>query len=790
MDERSLQLIEYFHVTAALADRAASDAGRSRLSKWRPMADSDARAIECARLQEAIRRSGEPGTWWEVGGGDLSEILERLERDGPEGEALAQVGSWIEAGARVAAAWREPGLAERFPSLAPLAPVTDPLEGLRQKLSAALDEDGEVKDGASPALRRLRSEVSTGEKRLADHLERWSRAFGADAYVTRHGERFVAMVPAAGFPRRRAIVHDVSGSGQSLLVEPLEWCGENNRMIEARRAAQEEARRILAELAGEVAAARPELEALEQRLIHLDTLQARAAWAREFGAIALTPGGDELRLKEARHPLLAMGVGRERRGDLIPLDLELHGPRVPGRVLLVSGPNMGGKTVLLKTAGLATALAHAALPVTAAEGTRIPEFDQVVVDIGDEQSLEQGLSTFAAHLRALSRMVEAAGPRTLVLADELGAGTDPDDGAALARAVVERVAAAGAWAVMTTHLGSLKRLAGEVPGVENGSLEFDVETLTARFRFLAGVPGASHALEVAERLGVAAALIERARQLRPEGAAAADRLMADLAQATQRARDEATALASARSEAESEAARLRVATEESRREEAALRRRLTRESEAILARAREVWQVVQRDLRREEKLKASPEAVRREMAEIDAAVEALAGTPSHIDGPGVDPGALAPGVKVRVVDLGVEAEVVAPPDREGRVQLKRGAWSIQSHVRKLAPATQVETAARPRAERPVAATWSGPEGLPLEVDLRGMDVSDALVALDRGVDQAVLAGLGEVRVIHGVGRGVLRVAVEKHLRGHAQVSGQRVGAVGEGGRGVTVARLR
>jgi DNA mismatch repair protein MutS2 len=612
------------------------------------------------------------------------------------------------------------------------------------------------------------------------------RGFGPDAYVTRHGERFVAMVPAAGFPRRRAIVHDVSGSGQSLLVEPLEWCGENNRMIETRRAARDEEHRILEELRTGVEQARPTLEALEASLIHLDSLAARARWAVTFGAVALKPGGDALRLRNARHPLLAMGVGREGREAVVPLDLELHGERVTGHVLLVSGPNMGGKTVLLKTVGLVVAMAHSALPVTAAEGSRVPELDEILADIGDDQSIAQGLSTFAAHLRALSRMVAVAGSRVLLLIDELGAGTDPEDGAALARAVIEHLAARDAWAIVTTHLGSLKRVAGEVRGVENGSLEFDVAALAPRYRFLAGVPGASHALEVADRLGVPRDLLERARALRPEGAELADRLMAELAEATQRARAEAERLTTARIEAEAEATTHREAIESTRREEAALRRRLTRESEAVLARAREIWQTVLEESRKAEKRRGSAEALRRDLSEVERAVEALAGPAASVEQPArLDPSAITPGMRVRVLDLGVEAEVAVAPDREGRVQLKRGSWSIQSHVGRLVPAVEAAGAARP-----VTATWTPPEGAPVEVDLRGMDVTDALAALDRGVDRAVLAGFSEVRVIHGVGRGVLRAAVERHLHEHPQVSGQRAGEVGEGGRGVTVARLR
>ncbi|NOT32829.1 MAG: endonuclease MutS2, partial [Candidatus Eisenbacteria bacterium] len=478
--------------------------------------------------------------------------------------------------------------------------------------------------------------------------------------------------------------------------------------------------------------------------------------------------------------------------EVIPLDLTLGdagADGTPGRVLLVSGPNMGGKTVLLKTAGLCALLAHAALPVPCAEGSTVPELEQVVVDLGDEQSLDRGLSTFAAHLAAMADMARAAGPRTLVLADEVGAGTDPDEGGALARSLVEHLAAAGTWAVLTTHLGALKRLVPEVPGVVNGSLEFDPGTLRSRFRFVPGVPGASHALEVAERLGFPSELLARARALTPESTRALERLTQELAAATERARTEASALTLARAEAQSQAAAHHDATEHARRELAEARRSLTRESEALLARSRELWQVVQKEARRRDTTREDAQRLKRDVEQTTREVETLAAgsDDSRAAVPGLMAAEVVPGLRVRALDLGLEAEVSSAPDDEGRVQLKRGTWTIQTHVNRLARAAD----AAPIAPRPASTSWSVGDGPPpLEVDLRGMEADEALGALDAGLDRAVMAGLGEVRVIHGIGRGVLRGAVEKHLRRHPQVAEQRLGQIGEGGRGVTVARLR
>jgi DNA mismatch repair protein MutS2 len=789
VDEHSLRLLEFHRVIAAVAEQTCCEAARIAAASARPIADASERRAECARLAESVRRVAEPADWCFTGRGSLSERLGDDRTGNPEpdepldGQALVDVRTWLEAAAATRESWRDDDPRTRFPMLAAVSDSIPDLAPLRDRLAAALEDDGTLRDSASPALKRLRSELATGERRLEQQLARWAAPFGENAYVTRHGDRFVALVPAAGFPRRRGIVHDVSNTGQSLFVEPLEACEANNRLLEIRNAALDEERRILRELAGAVLDAAAELGALEGAIVHLDTLRARGRWANAHRAVAVTPGGDGLSLRDARHPLLAMA---ERAGGarVVPFDLGLGDG---GRVLIVSGPNMGGKTVLLKTVGLTVALAHAGFPVTAAEGSVVPEITEIVVDLGDEQSLDQGLSSFAAHLRVLARMAEQAGPGTLVLCDELGAGTDPEEGGALARALIEHVAGRGAWGVMTTHLGSLKRVAGEVDHVVNGSLEFDAETLTSRFRFLPGVPGASHALSVADRLGFPRPLLDRARALTPGETLALEKLIADLNEVTARTAEARVAADAARAEAERAAAEHRAATEEARTGLAEQRRRVTREGEALLARARELWQTVQREARREEKHRAGAAKLGEEIRDLERAHGDLAGPPEREAV--VPPPVIAAGQRVRVVDLGVEAEVVSGPDADGKVRLRRGSWAIESHASRLAAVATPATATEPR--RPVTGTWeASDEAPPLEVDLRGMEADEATSALDQALDRAVRAGLAELRVIHGIGRGVLRAAVERHLRGHPQVAGQRLGQVGEGGRGVTVARLR
>jgi DNA mismatch repair protein MutS2 len=790
----SLELIEFPRVTGAIAARATSPRARAALAAAMPIAQGARRDTACERLAEAIRRQREPEAWCFAAPSALGAVLGTEVNEPFEPADFAVVADWLDAGERTRTAWTSDDLSERFPRLAKLAGAVPELTALAERIAATLDADGRVKDTASRTLARARKSIADGERDLHKQLERWAAAHGGgDSYVTRAGDRFVALVPATAVARRSAIVHDSSNSGQSLFVEPLEVCEANNRLIELRGEAATEERRILRELGVAVREAAPELELLEATLATLDALRASAAWAVELGGVAITPGGDTLRLVRARHPLLMMGEQRERT---VPLDLELGDS---GRLLLVSGPNMGGKTVLLKTVGLAVALAHAGLPVLAGEGSTVPVLSDLRADLGDEQSVDRGLSTFAAHLLALKAMVEAAAPDVMLLADELGAGTDPEEGAALGRVVVEHAASKRAWGVLTTHLGSLKRVATEVPGVVNGSLEFDLKTLTSRYRFRPGVPGASHALDVASRLGFPEPLIERARSLTSDESRALERLLAEVGDALSDTQAERERLTLARKAADDAAAGHREAAEAVKRSLAELRRRLTAESEALLARARELWQTIQREAKKHDKsradaatLGASLDGIERGATALQAAASpAAVGLPEPPPAP-LTPLLLTPGARVRVSDLGFDAVIVSGPDDAGRVQLRKGALGITSHVSKLRAAEGTgRVGANANEIRGATVHYESTDAPPpVEADLRGLEVGEALSAVDHALDRAVLAGLTEVRLIHGIGTGALRGAVQKHLKTHPQVESQRWGEGYEGGRGVTVARLR
>jgi DNA mismatch repair protein MutS2 len=808
----SLELIEFPRVTGAIAARAACPRARERLSGASPIAQASRREIACERLAEAIRRQREPEPWCFAAPSALGEALSAEVNEPFEPADFAVVADWLDSGARTRAAWASEDLVERFPRLAKLAGALPALEALQDQIASTLDADGRVKDGASRTLGRARRGIAEGERDLHRQLERWAAAHGGgDSYVTRAGDRFVALVPASSVARRSAIVHDSSNSGQSLFVEPLEACEPNNRLIELRAEAAAEERRILRELGLVVRAAAPELETLEDTLATLDALRACAVWAVELGGVAITPGGDTLRLVRATHPLLAMAARRasareseiaptevheparaagEGVSKIIPLDLELG---ADGRLLLVSGPNMGGKTVLLKTVGLAVALAHAGLPVLAAEGSAVPVFSDLRADLGDEQSVDRGLSTFAAHLLALKAMAEVAAPDVLLLADELGAGTDPEEGAALGRVLVEHAASKRAWGVLTTHLGSLKRVASEVPGVVNGSLEFDLETLTSRYRFRRGVPGASHALDVASRLGFPEALIERARSLTSDESRALERLLAEVGDALAETERERERAALARKAADAEAAGHREAAEAVKRSLAELRRRLTAESDVLLARARELWQTIQREAKKRDKSRAEVQALAHRWTGSSAELPRSrppprcrrSGCPSRHP----RPRRRSRSRRARACASPTWASTPSwsrAPTASGRVQLRKGA--LRHHIAReqlrsaeararTRPRRRPATTSPPTRRRPSRPTCAGSRSWTRSARWTTPSTGRALRA-HRGADHP--------RHRHGRASRRRAEASQGASPGGIPALGERY----EGGRGVTVARLR
>jgi DNA mismatch repair protein MutS2 len=760
---------------------AATPPGRERALALEPLADLAAARAALADTRDGRRALGAEGPPPWDGLGDVRPLLARAAPEGAvlDGPDLAALGRALGAAARLAAyadrlRGPAPDLAARWHAL-PLAP------DLAALLAHHLDPDGRLRDDASPRLRALRRQVQALRADLQLRLERLldSPALAPalqERYVTLRNGRYV--VPVREDARRavRGIVHDRSQSGATLFVEPEAVIDLNNQLTQRALEERAEEQRILRDLTGRVREARPALEALVDGLAGLDLLFARAALAERLDAVepALEEDGD-LDLPAARHPLLAA----QRWGGpaaVVPVDLRLPAARP---ALLISGPNAGGKTVALETCGLLVLMAHAGCHLPAGPGSRVPRCEAVLAVIGDEQSLARDLSTFSSFVAQVRGILERAGPRTLVLLDELGAGTDPAEGAALGAALVEALVARGARVLATTHLEPLKVFAQLDPAVENATVAFDAERLEPTFRLEYGRPGPSYALTIAARLGLPAPVLDRARVHLSEASRRLEALIADLEAREREAGRRLAEAAGREAEARAALARAREETRRAEAEAATLRREARAEAGRLLADAR---RQVGHEL---DRLKAAPPTRREVQQAYQRLREAEAGLPAApAAAPAGGPGPAAGEVQVR--GLGLRGRVVAEED--DTVTVQAGRLTVRVARAELEPAAPGATP--PPAGRPAAAVEAAPrEDVPREIYLLGLVTDEARVAVEKYLDDAALAGHHAVRLIHGKGTGALRRTVERCLRGHPLVSAYRTAPAAEGGEGVTVVEL-
>ena len=668
------------------------------------------------------------------------------------------------------------------------------LEALRELIAGAVDERGEVRDSASRELQAIRRERDAVHGRLQQRMEALLRSASLrpslqDPIVTLRDGRYVLPVRSEARSAVPGIVHDSSASGATIYVEPLAVIDLGNRWRELQAQERHEIERIMRSLSEAAGEAEHELVDAVERLARLDLALAKARLAELLGAADLTESGSDapwlveapaaLRLVEARHPLL--------EGEVVPVTIEAGGET---RALLITGPNTGGKTVALKTAGLLSLMALAGLPVPAEKGTRIPVYDAVFADIGDEQSIEQSLSTFSGHVTAIIDILERAGPRSLVLLDELGAGTDPTEGAALAIAIVGRFVEAGATLIATTHHSELKLFAHREAGVLNASVEFDVETLSPTYRLRIGVPGQSNALAIAERLGMPGAIVEAAREGLSHGQRDLEAVLGDLRTQLSAAEDRAA-----------RAAADRDAAEELRGDLERQLATLADESERLRAESRERVREEVRDAERMlQRARREVESARLEQAAADLerareAVAALApeppppseDSPSRPERVGVRAPRTLPapevGSRVWLRGIGSPGEALSEPDEAGEFEVQLGA--LRTRVRLV----QVERIEQPDGKVIVAIRTPPAPSAPEQIEIRGQIVAEALPSVEAFLDDAARAGRARVRIIHGKGTGALRRAVRELLAGHPLVTAYESGTSQEGGEGVTVALL-
>ena len=793
MDPWAVELLELPAILERLAAVAASEPGKARVLELAPSSDRETVAARQALTTEAIGlldQSSEP---------DLAPL-----RDIRPAVAVAERGSVLDTGAlrdvsltiRAAVAARASlEQMEDAPRLNAIASAIDPgLGALADTLEAAVAEDGSgLRDTASPALRRLRRELRDGRARVTDRLRTLARDPSLrehlqDDFVTERGGRPVLALRTSARGAVPGIVHDSSGSGQTLFVEPFAVVEDSNRLREAESAEREEVTRVLRELSAAVGARADALAALVAAGAEIDLALACGMLSRRWRG-ALVTQSHKVTLRRARHPLLEPAAA-------VPIDLELD----ELRALVISGPNTGGKTVALKTLGLAAILHQCGLRPPADEAS-LPVFDQVLADIGDEQSIAMSLSTFSGHMRNLIVVLDAATDRTLVLLDEIAAGTDPVEGAALAQALLDRLAGQARLTVATSHYPELKDWASATDGVANAATGFDAETQVPLYRIALGRPGTSHALRIAERLGLPAELVAAAREsvaperlriaaLVAEAEAAEELAAVERATATEEraAAEQVRRLAEARVvELEEEIERVRASAHVERERAVADAERELGETRAELDGLRGEIRVARRLER--ERGRATPAKAAAKERERDrrlgAASERAARASLALrraDEPLPSPAPLEPGDPVVAPALGVRGTITEVV-RDEAVVIGRGGLRVRVPLARLQP----DRDARRDADDAQAVTVRAPTPTDAasELDLRGRTAQEAREALRGFVDTAALAGREEVRVIHGRGTGAIRKAVRDELARHPLVASHEPDSAD----GATVVRL-
>jgi DNA mismatch repair protein MutS2 len=789
--------LELPSLLAVVSRFAASDLGRERVLALRPSEDEGELRVRRVFFEEASRLVGEGGLVpdFEVG---LGALLDRLTTGRPALEGIDLVRLTDLGKATRGAARRILEAVPPCPALAARARELPDLEPLLKRIERTLDRRGEVREDASPRLSALRRQIRTVRDQIYRELGDFVAGHQedlAEETIPLRGGRLVVMLQAGARGRSGGLVHGRSATGRSLYFEPLHMVESNNTLQQSVDEEEAERRRILVELVDAARELLPGWLEHARFLGRLDLLQAAVRFGDRCGASLPEIGArHDLRLRAARHPLLDPCLAEVREaalgqaghsGEIVPLDVELSPDR---RILVVTGPNAGGKTVALKTAGILALLAQCGLPIPAAAGSRVPFLSRLVATVGDEQDLLADRSTFSGRLLRLKEAWEGAGPDSLILLDELGSGTDPGEGVALAVALLEGLLEKGGLGVITTHLAQLAAAALELDGASCAAMEFDPATGRPTFRMVLGPPGASEALALARRLGLPSEWLDRAEARLGSEHRDLRRLIAEVEKVRQE-------LAETRDRLETEHA-----------DAAKLRRRLADERTALEEERRSVAKrmkgeldTFRRDtaerLRREvDRLQERFEQGRRRGLAAEAVESLFAEAPTFGVAATEPAGPLVVGEMVRHLGLGWQG--VLEKLEDGRAEVLVRGKRVRSRPEELAPAAPAESpsgkepAARERRPQPRRDDLDEAAAVPSELNLIGQRVEPALEQLDSYLDRALLASRRQVRIIHGHGSGRLRQAVREHLRGHRGIAEVRSGAPNEGGDGATVVTFR
>ena len=786
--ERSIQILELPQVLEQLAAQAVTEEGKERCRALRPLTDMDdvqRRLDETSAALSMIVLRGSPAL---SGVRPVAASLQRAEMGGAlNTRELLDIAALLRSARSAKEYAAGEGNAAKTCIDHLFASLT-PNRFLEDKISGSILSEEEIADAASPELADIRRHIRASASKVRDILQKLISSsqskYLQESIITMRSGRYVVPVKSEYKNEVPGLVHDVSGSGGTFFIEPMGVVKTNNELRELQAREEKEIERILRELSAECAAHREDIAQDYDLLVMLDCIFARAKLSGKLRCSSprLVKRGIELR--RARHPLLDPAKA-------VPNDLRLG---EGFDTLVITGPNTGGKTVTLKTIGLLTLMAQCGLHIPVGDDSRVKVFDRVLADVGDEQSIAQSLSTFSSHMVNIVGILEQCGPGSLILFDELGAGTDPVEGAALAAAVIEESRKRGALVAATTHYAELKVYAMTTPGVENASCEFDVETLAPTYKLLIGVPGKSNAFAISRRLGLPQSIIDQAAARIDAENVRFEDVLTQLDRQRQEMEQERDKARKLRREMEESAKTAREYRERLEKERAKAVEKAQAEARAIIQEARDTADQVfaeLNDMRRRQEKEASWQEQNERRAglrhKLNQAEDALGSGPDLPAPPPTRPARA--GDTVELVKMGTKATVIAV-NKDGSLQLQAGILKInakQDEVRVTEGDDGKKQAAKivQRAEHKLRSLGASPE-----VDLRGMMTDEAILALDRFLDTAVMAKLTEVTIIHGKGTGAVRKAVREHLKRSRYVKSFRPGRYGEGEDGVTVAELR
>ncbi|QCJ43678.1 endonuclease MutS2 [Bacillus sp. S3] len=785
MHERALKVLEFTKVREQLLEHAASPLGREKIINLVPSTDFE----EVVRLQT---ETDEAATVFRIKGNvplsGIHDIRAHIKRSVIGGilspHELNQTASTIHA-SRQMKRFIEDIAAERteLPILLEQVERIIPLTNLEQEIKHAIDESGEVLDGASELLRSLRHQLRSNESRVREKLESMIRSSNAakmlsDAIITIRNDRFVIPVKQEYRGHYGGIIHDQSSSGQTLFIEPQVIVQLNNQLQDIRVKEQLEIERILTELSANVAEHENELHVIVEVLANLDFIFAKARYGKKIKASkpAMNHEG-RISLYKARHPF-------------IPIDKVVANDIMLGTdytTIVITGPNTGGKTVTLKTLGLCCLMAQAGLQVPALDGSELAVFDAVYADIGDEQSIEQSLSTFSSHMVNIVDILNSVDFNSLVLFDELGAGTDPQEGAALAISILDEVHRRRARVIATTHYPELKAYGYNREGVLNASVEFDVETLSPTYKLLLGVPGRSNAFEISKRLGLDDRVIQAARSHVSEDTNQIDKMIASLEESKRVAEIEQQEARDYLKQAEKLHQDLQKQMIEFYEKKDAMLEKAAEKAADIVDEAKDEAEKVIRDLR---KMRTEKHAEIKEHELIDAKRRLQEAAPEikksvNLTNKKNKKHTYMPGDEVKVLTFNQKGTLVE--------RVSTNEWQVQIGILKMKVKEkdmEYISTPKPVETRPMAIVQGRESIVKLELDLRGERYEDALLKVEKYIDDALLSSYPRVSIIHGKGTGALRQGVQEYLRNHRSVKKIRFGEAGEGGSGVTIVEFK